>query len=112
MGLIAGLMGGSLAMPGPVPAAWMSARGFGKDTIRATLLVMFVVAYSIALALQLIFSDVTSDTLKITANLALPTIAGLPLGHILAARVSESSFRWLLISMLAFTALFLLASLA
>ncbi len=28
VGVIAGIMGGSLAMPGPVPAAWMSARGF------------------------------------------------------------------------------------
>ncbi|RLA23122.1 MAG: hypothetical protein DRQ63_11995, partial [Gammaproteobacteria bacterium] len=41
IGIVAGIMGASLAMPGPVPAAWMSSRGFGKETIRATILVVF-----------------------------------------------------------------------
>ena len=51
MGLVAGLMGGSLGIPGPIPAAWMSAKGYGKDTIRATILAMFVVSYTFALIL-------------------------------------------------------------
>ncbi len=111
IGVIAGIMGGSLAMPGPVPAAWMSARGFGKDTIRATILVMFVVAYTIALLLQFGLAGISTDTLKLTAMLAPPTLAGIIVGHILSSRISELAFRWLLTIILAFTAIFLFATL-
>ena len=108
IGFIAGIMGGSLAMPGPVAAAWMSARGFGKDSIRATILVMFVVAYTIALLLQFLLAGISTDTLILTAMLIPPTLAGIVLGQILSSRISEVSFRWVLMIILAFTAFFLL----
>lgn len=111
VGVIAGIMGGSLAMPGPVPAAWMSARGFDKETIRATILVMFVVAYSIALVLQFALADISTNTLRLTAKLALPTLVGIFVGHILSSRISEATFRWLLAVILAFTTIFLFATL-
>lgn len=41
VGVVAGLMRVCLAMPGPIPAAWMSTRAFDKETIRATILAMF-----------------------------------------------------------------------
>lgn len=107
IGVIAGIMGGSLAMPGPVPAAWMSARGFDKDTVRATILVMFVVAYSIALLLQFALAGISTDTLILTAMLAPPTLAGIFVGYLLSARISEATFRGLLVTILAFTSIFL-----
>ena len=110
IGAIAGIMGGSLAMPGPVPAAWMLARGFDKDTIRATILVMFVVAYTIALLLQLGLAGISTDTLRLTAILAPPTLAGIVVGHILSSRISEVTFRWILTTILAVTAFFLFAN--
>ncbi len=110
IGVIAGITGGSLAMPGPVPAAWMSARGFGKDTIRATILVMFVVACTIALLLQFALAGISTVTLRLTAILAPPTLAGIIVGQILSSRISEVTFRWLLTSILAFTAIFLFAT--
>jgi uncharacterized membrane protein YfcA len=109
IGVVAGIMGGSLAMPGPVPAAWMSARGFDKDTTRATILVMFVVAYTIALLLQFAMAGISTDTLRLTAMLAPPTLAGIFVGHILSSRISEVTFRWILTIILAFTAFFLFA---
>ncbi len=109
IGVIAGIMGGSIAMPGPVPAAWMSARGFDKVTIRATILVMFVVAYTIALLLQFAMAGISTDTLRLTAMLAPPTLAGIFVGHILSSRISEVAFRWILTIILSFTAFFLFA---
>ena len=109
IGVIAGIMGGSLAMPGPVPAAWMSARGFGKDTIRATILVMFVVAYTIALLLQFGLAGISTDTLKLTAMLAPPTLAGIVVGQFFSSRISEVTFRWMLTIILAVTAFSLFA---
>ncbi len=111
IGVIAGIMGGSLAMPGPVPAAWMSARGFDKDTVRATILVMFVVAYAIALLLQFALAEISTGTLILTAKLAPPTLAGIFVGQILSSRISETEFRWLLVIILAFTSILLFTTL-
>jgi len=110
VGIVAGIMGGSLAMPGPVPAAWMSARGFDKKTIRATILVMFISAYSIALVLQISLAGISAETMKLTAMLVPSTIAGIIVGNFLSSRVSETIFRWLLTSILLFTAIFLFAT--
>lgn len=110
VGVIAGIMGGNLAMPGPVTAAWMSARRFDKDTIRATVLLMFVVAYGIALLLQFSMAAISPDTLKLTAILTAPTLAGIVVGQALSSRISETVFRWLLAIILAVTSIFLFAT--
>jgi uncharacterized membrane protein YfcA len=112
IGVIAGIMGGSLAMPGPVPAAWMSARGLDKDTIRATILVMFVVAYTVALLLQFVLAGISTGTLRLSAMLVPSTIAGIFVGLFLNSRISEATFRWLLTIILAFTAIILFATLS
>ncbi len=111
IGVIAGIMGSSLAMPGPVTAAWMSVRGFDKDTIRATILVMFVVAYTIALLLQFALAGISTDTLRLTAILAPPTLAGIFVGEFFSSRISEATFRRLLSTILAFTTIILFATL-
>ncbi len=111
IGVIAGIMGSSLAMPGPVTAAWMSVRGFDKDTIRATILVMFVVAYTIALLLQFALAGISTDTLRLTAILAPPTLAGIFVGEFLSSRISEATFRRLLSTLLAFTTIILFTTL-
>ena len=111
VGVMAGLMGSSLGMPGPVPAAWMLAKGFTKDTIRSTVLVMFVVAYGIALVLQLGLAEIGADTLRLTAMLVPATIGGIVVGRSLASRISESVFRWVLTTILALTAISLLSTL-
>jgi uncharacterized membrane protein YfcA len=103
VGVIAGTMGGSLAMPGPIPAAWMSARGFDKETIRATILVMFVFAYVFALVLQIALAGISANTLKLCAVLAPATVAGILVGRFLSSRISEQTFRWVLVITLACT---------
>ncbi len=110
VGIIAGTMGGSLAMPGPVPAAWMLARGFDKETIRATILVMFVFAYVFALVLQIALAGIAANTMKLCAVLAPATVAGIMVGHFLSSRVSEQAFRWTLVITLACTVIILFST--
>jgi uncharacterized membrane protein YfcA len=110
VGAVAGIMGGSLAMPGPVPAAWMAAKGFDKNTVRATILMMFVFAYALALALQFIFAEISTDTLKICASLTPATVAGILVGKFLSKRMSANIFSWLLILILAATIVILLST--
>ncbi|MCZ6626848.1 MAG: sulfite exporter TauE/SafE family protein [SAR324 cluster bacterium] len=103
LGAVSGVMSGSLAMPGPVPAAWMSARAYGKDTVRATMLAMFLFSYLAALALQASVAGISRETLWQCLLLTPPTLAGVVIGRPLAARLSERLFRWVLIAVLAAT---------
>ena len=111
VGVISGIMGASLAMPGPIPAAWMSAKGFSKETIRATILVMFVFAYVVAMTLQLGLAEVGADSMRLSAMLAPATVAGVFIGRLLGDRLTEQTFRWLLVTILASTAIILFATL-
>jgi len=110
VGVVAGTMGGSLAMPGPIPAAWMSARGFDKETIRATILVMFVFAYVFALVLQIALAGISTNTLKLCAVLVPATVAGIMVGRFLSSRISEQTFRWVLVITLACTVVILFST--
>lgn len=111
IGIVAGIMGSSLAMPGPVPAGWMSARGFDKKTIRATILLMFLFAYLIALALQFGLSEIGTEAMRLSARLAPSTVIGVLVGRTLSHRLTENTFRWLIAIILASTAVILFSSL-
>ena len=111
IGVMAGIMGASLAMPGPIPAAWMSARGFGKETIRATILLMFVFAYAIALILQFGLAGIGADTFRLCVMLTPSTVVGVLVGRLLSSRLTERTFRWLLVIILASTAIILFSTL-
>jgi uncharacterized membrane protein YfcA len=111
IGVVSGMMGSSLAMPGPVPAAWMSVRGFDKNTIRATILMMFVIAYAVALLLQITIAGITAETARQCAILAPATLVGTGAGNVLSTRVSQKTFRVILIVILAATAATLFSSL-
>jgi len=105
LGVASGVMSGSLAMPGPIPAAWMSARAYTKETVRATILAMFLFSYMAALALQALLAGITRETLWQGTILAPATLIGVFIGRLLAARLTERIFRWVLILVLAATAL-------
>ena len=111
IGVIAGLMGVCLAMPGPVPAAWMSYKGFDKHAIRSTILAMFVLSYAIALVLQSSMVGIGEETLRLSAALTPATILGIVLGNYLSKRITEKLFRRMLTLVLASTALMLFATL-
>lgn len=111
IGAIAGIMGSSLAMPGPIPAAWLSARGFGKVVTRATIMIMFIFAYVTALLLQVFMVGVSEDTLWFSAELAIPTAVGVLAGRYLSHRISETVFRNIIIIVLIATSMTLLVSL-
>jgi len=111
-GTVAGIMGVCLAMPGPVPAAWLAAKGFGKESIRATILAMFVVSYTIALVLQATMAEISPDVLRQAGLLVPATVLGVLCGHFFGRRISDRSYRPILVTVLALTAVVLFSSLA
>ena len=89
---VAGIMNASLAIPGPLPVARMVRLGVTPETIRATILALFVFSYPVAITLQALMAGVSSATLKVTAALLPPTLVGILAGRILASRITERLF--------------------
>jgi uncharacterized membrane protein YfcA len=110
IGAVAGIMGVCLAMPGPVPAAWMASKGFAKESIRATILAMFVVSYSVALVLQAGFVGVGAKVAETSVLLAPATIVGVVAGQMISHRITERTFGWILVAVLVSTATMLFLS--
>ena len=108
VGGVSGIMTVCLGMPGPAPAGWMAARSYEKAVIRATMLTLFVPAYSLALALQVSVATLTLDTWSTTATLAPATLIGLFCGKVVASRISERVFRLCISILLLSTAALLL----
>ena len=103
-------MSSSLAMPGPVAAAHMSSLAHAKDTIRATILVMFVFSYTAAFAIQAVFAGVPREALTLAATLTPATLIGILLGRMSVSWISESGFRKMISIVLVATSISLLVA--
>ena len=109
--VVAGIMVVCLAMPGPIPAAWMSVRAFDKETIRAIILAMFVVSYAIAMGLQYAIVGFGAEAFKLSYLLAPATLLGILTGHLVSSRITGIAFRRLLVAILASTVFVLFSTL-
>ena len=109
-GILSGVMSASLAMPGPPVAARLSGLGCAKDTVRATLLALFVVSYGAALLLQALTASISPQTVTLTLTLAPATLIGIYLGRKSVAWISERTFRLLITSALAAASVSLLVN--
>ncbi|MDN3722312.1 hypothetical protein QW131_31645 [Roseibium salinum] len=62
---MSGIMGGMLAMPGPLAATWMSIRSYEKASVRSTILAFFVFAYGANVLSYTAVSGFDAQTLKL-----------------------------------------------
>lgn len=111
IGTLAGIMGGMLAMPGPLAATWMSLRAFDKTSVRATILAFFVFAYGANVLTYTLVSGFGTETLKLAAWLAPALILGIAAGSGVSRKLSEALFRKVLLVVLTATTAMLLLSL-
>jgi len=105
IGVLSGAMSASLAMPGPVAAARLSSLAFPKETIRATILIMFVFSYSAAFAFQVGLVGFSDAAWSLTTSLLPATLIGVLIGRLLVSRISELAFRRLIVVVLVATSL-------
>ena len=112
VGVFAGVMGGMLAMPGPIVAAWMSIKGYEKNEIRATVLAFFVVAYGSTLMLYLVTTGLKENVLQLSLAFVPVVLVGVYTGNRLARHLSEAIFRKILLLVLLATFFLLLVSLS
>lgn len=111
VGIVSGLMNTTLAMPGPVVAAYMSARDSGKLATRATTLVLFVLTYPIAYAFQWAVAGRSDAALTLSLWLVPTTIVGVIAGRLSVPLISERLFRVIIVAILVATAVALILSL-
>lgn len=111
IGGLAGIMGGILAMPGPLAATWMSVRAFNKASVRATILAFFVFAYGVNVLTFAFTSSFNASTLKLAAWLAPALGLGITAGVVISGKLSEAFFRKVLLAVLTATTAMLLLSL-
>ena len=100
VGFGGGLIGGLTAMPGAVPTIWCDLRGLSKDQQRG--LVQPYITTMQVFALALMFSRNTLSTQAlVNMTLTLPALAsGAVLGVVLFRRVSDASFRSVVLGVL------------
>lgn len=111
IGILAGIMGGMLAMPGPLAATWMSMRAYDKASVRATILAFFVFAYGANVLTYAVISGFSTATLQVAVWLAPALVLGIAAGAGIAGKLSETVFRTILLVILTATTAMLLLSL-
>lgn len=109
IGSLSGLMGGMLAMPGPLAATWMSIRGVKKGEVRATVLAFFIFAYGANIMLYASVTGFSAGVLSLSLWLLPPLVLGIVAGNGLSNRYSEQTFRYMLLLILILTMVLLVA---
>jgi hypothetical protein len=101
VGFGGGLIGGLTAMPGAVPTIWCDLRGLPKEQQRGLVQPYIAAMQVFALALMLSRNTLSTQAL-VNVTLALPALAaGAILGVVLFRRVSDASFRTVVLGVLA-----------
>ncbi|MFK7941870.1 MAG: TSUP family transporter [Paracoccaceae bacterium] len=107
-GALGGFFGGCLAMPGPTATMRMTAQGYDKAVIRATMVSFFMCVWPLIFAGQSMTRAIPMAT-WINAGILVPaTLGGIVLGNYAATRVSEKFFRRLVVGFLILTSASLL----
>ena len=92
VGMVSGIMGTSLAMPGPVVAAYLSVSGWSKDAVRSGTLSLFLCSYPIAYAAQSAVVGPSRAALDFAWSLA-PASLLVPLVMVIGRSVSARRVR-------------------
>ena len=109
VGTLSGLMSATLAMPGPAPAAWMTLKNETRDSVRSTILTLFLFSYPAAIACQAWFAGITVEPFRQCLLLAPATIVGVFVGRGLVKRIDQKTFRRIISVILLATGIALLA---
>lgn len=107
-GILGGIFGGCLAIPGPPAVMRMNGLGYPKATTRATMVTFFCLIWPIIFTGQWTVIGLTLATLWNTLTLIPATLTGVFIGNWAASRVSERFFRNLVLVFLCGTSVSLL----
>src|SRR6266404_2918990 len=110
VGLVGGIMGGLGGLTGPAPTLWCALRGWDKDAQRAVFQSFNLVMHALTLAVYATSGLVTAEALGMFVVIAPAMVFPALIGARLYARVSEATFRRLILVLLLISGIVLLAS--
>lgn len=111
IGVISGIFGVSMAMPGPTFMLFLSKTNLQKNEIRGAMMAIFVFAYIGATIMQMIFVGVSVDTWITSAYVTPAALIGVYIGHQLSKKINERLFKGLILCILILTGLFMILNL-
>jgi uncharacterized membrane protein YfcA len=109
-GIVSGALTTSLGMPGPPIMIYLSAVGLEKNTLRATILALFVVSYAGGIAMQAALAGIGPETWRLAGVMVPFALAGSACGYTISGRMSQEMFRRAVLLLLLATGLYMLYS--
>ena len=110
-GVVAGVMTGFAAMPGPAASYYLTGlQNLPRDVARSTIYAYFILAYGAALILHAALTGIAERTLVTSAWFVPASVAGMLAGMPLARRLSQKWFRIAVAATLVLTAVTLVAA--
>ncbi len=110
IGLTSGAMTTCIGMPGPPVMAYLAATGVQMEQIRAVMTSLAVFSYFTALVLQASIVGLAPATVQISGLLIPAALGGALAGHLMAPRISQRLFHFIVIAALLTTSLYLLSA--
>lgn len=107
-GLLAGLFGGAVGLPGPPIVVYAATQDWSPRTFKANLQAFFIVNQGVTLAGYWLAGVFTVDVIRLTAAYLVPAVAGIGLGMALFDRVDPARFRRIVFALLLVTGTVLL----
>ena len=107
-GLVAGMTGGAVGMPGPPVVLYSTTQGWSRQSIKANLQVFFFVNQVVILVGYWWAGLLNHDVWRLSASFALPAAAGTALGMLLFNRVDHARFRQVVFAVLLVSGIILL----
>lgn len=111
IGILSGIFGVAMAMPGPTMMLFLSKTKLQKNEIRAVMMAIFAFAYSGAAVMQMVFAGINTDTWLTSAYILPAALFGVFVGHQLSKKINERLFKGLILIILILTGIFMLMSL-
>jgi uncharacterized membrane protein YfcA len=107
-GVLAGLLGGAVGLPGPPTIVYAATQGWSPRTFKANLQAFFLVNQGVILAGYGLAGLVTAEVVRLTSLFVLPALAGTLVGMSLFTRVDPVGFRRIVFALLGVSGMVLL----
>ena len=92
-GILAGLIGGAVGLPGPPTIIYATTQGWSPRTFKANLQAFFIVNQSVTVGGYWMAGLLTAEVIRLTASYFVPASIGIVVGMALFDRVDATRFR-------------------
>ncbi|SLN65352.1 sulfite exporter TauE/SafE family protein [Roseisalinus antarcticus] len=100
MGVVIGLMQGTLGMSGPVALAFLNTLRLQRDLFIVTISIVFLATSTVQLPALYASGQLSLPLIGLSCLAILPILAMLPVGNYVGSRLSREQFNWLILAVI------------